>query len=81
MKRATRDQLCTSFSANNPPVLQVQPGESFVMASMTVSPRMKGPTLLLRRWPYSRRWRVQSTSRGLNRAIHSRLKCSMGLCL
>lgn len=31
MKRATRDQLCTSFSANNPPVLRVQPGEPFVM--------------------------------------------------
>lgn len=31
MKRVTRDQLCTSFSADNPPVLRVQPGEPFVM--------------------------------------------------
>lgn len=31
MKRVTKDQLCTSFSALHPPVLRVQPGETFVM--------------------------------------------------
>ena len=31
MQRVTRDQLCTSFSADNPAVLRVQPGETFVM--------------------------------------------------
>lgn len=31
MQRVTRQQLCTSFSAENPPVLTVQPGETFVM--------------------------------------------------
>ncbi len=31
MKRLTKDQLCTSFSALNPPALRVQPGETFVM--------------------------------------------------
>lgn len=31
MNRVTKDQLCTSFSAQNPPVLRVQPGETFVM--------------------------------------------------
>jgi amidase len=30
MKRVTRDQLCTSFSKDNPPALRVQPGEIFV---------------------------------------------------
>lgn len=31
MNRVTHDQLCTSFSALNPPALRVQPGEPFVM--------------------------------------------------
>ena len=31
MKRVTKDQLCTSFSADNEPVLRVGPGETFVM--------------------------------------------------
>ncbi len=31
MQRVTKDQLCTSFSALNPPALRVQPGETFVM--------------------------------------------------
>jgi amidase len=31
MNRVTKDQLCTSFSAQNPPALRVQPGETFVM--------------------------------------------------
>jgi amidase len=31
MNRVTNDQLCTSFSALNPPALRVQPGEPFVM--------------------------------------------------
>jgi amidase len=31
MNRVTNDQLCTSFSAQNPPALRVQPGETFVM--------------------------------------------------
>ena len=31
MKRVTKDQLCTSFSADNQPVLRVEPGETFVM--------------------------------------------------
>ncbi len=31
MKRVTKDQLCTSFSADNEPVLRVEPGETFVM--------------------------------------------------
>ena len=32
MQTATKDQLFTTFSADNPPVLRVQPGETFVMA-------------------------------------------------
>jgi amidase len=31
MNRVTKDQLCTSFSALNPPALRVQPGDTFVM--------------------------------------------------
>lgn len=31
MHHVAKDQLCTSFSALNPPALRVQPGESFVM--------------------------------------------------
>ena len=31
MQTATKDQLCTTFSTDNPPVLRVQPGETFVM--------------------------------------------------
>ena len=31
MQTVTKDQLCTTFSADNPPVLRVQPGETFVM--------------------------------------------------
>ena len=43
MKRVTRDQLCTSFSAKNPPVLQVQPGESFVMETNDRFATYEGP--------------------------------------
>lgn len=31
MQTATKDQLCITFSADNPPALRVQPGETFVM--------------------------------------------------
>ena len=31
MQTATKDQLCTSFSADNAPSLRVQPGETFIM--------------------------------------------------
>ena len=31
MNRVTKDQLCTSFSADTPPALRVQQGETFVM--------------------------------------------------
>ena len=31
MQTATKDQICTTFSADNPPALHVQPGETFVM--------------------------------------------------
>src|SRR5215471_7570555 len=43
MKRATRDQLCTSFSATHPPVLQVQPGEPFVMETNDRFATYEGP--------------------------------------
>ena len=43
MKRATRDQLCTSFSADNPPVLRVQPGETFVMETNDRFATYEGP--------------------------------------
>ena len=43
MKRVTRDQLCTSFSAKNPPVLQVQPGEPFVMETNDRFATYEGP--------------------------------------
>ena len=43
MKRATRDQLCTSFSAKNPPVLRVQPGEPFVMETNDRFTTYEGP--------------------------------------
>src|SRR5919201_1594374 len=44
MKRVTRDQLCTSFSAQNPPVLRVQPGEPFVMETNDRFATYEGPT-------------------------------------
>lgn len=31
MQIVTKDQLCTTFSADNAPALHVQPGETFVM--------------------------------------------------
>ena len=31
MQTATKDQLCTTFDAANPPSLRVQLGETFVM--------------------------------------------------
>ena len=43
MKRVTRDQLCTSFSAQNPPVLRVQPGEPFVMETNDRFATYEGP--------------------------------------
>ena len=43
MKRVTREQLCTSFSADNLPVLQVQPGESFVMETNDRFATYEGP--------------------------------------
>ena len=44
MKRVTRDQLCTSFSATHPPVLRVQPGEPFVMETNDRFATYEGPT-------------------------------------
>src|SRR5262245_44851089 len=43
MKRTTREQLCTSFSAKNPPVLQVQPGEPFIMETNDRFATYEGP--------------------------------------
>ena len=43
MQRATRNQLCTSFSATNPPVLRVQPGEPFVMETNDRFATYEGP--------------------------------------
>jgi amidase len=43
MKRVTRDQLCQSFSADNPPVLHVQPGEIFVMETNDRFATYQGP--------------------------------------
>ena len=43
MQRVTRNQLCTSFSANNPPVLRVQPGETFVMETNDRFATYEGP--------------------------------------
>src|SRR5262249_37813361 len=43
MKRVTRDQLCTSFSATHPPVLRVQPGEPFVMETNDRFATYEGP--------------------------------------
>ena len=44
MKRVTRDQLCTSFSAAHAPVLRVQPGEPFVMETNDRFATYEGPT-------------------------------------
>jgi len=44
MKRVTRDQLCTSFSAAHPPVLRVQPGEPFVMETNDRFATYEGPS-------------------------------------
>src|SRR5262249_59050244 len=44
MKRVTRDQLCTSFSAAHTPVLRVQPGEPFVMETNDRFATYEGPT-------------------------------------
>jgi len=43
MQRVTRNQLCTSFSATNPPVLRVQPGEPFVMETNDRFATYEGP--------------------------------------
>src|SRR2546427_2186434 len=43
MKKVTRDQLCTSFSAAHPPVLRVQPGEPFVMETNDRFATYEGP--------------------------------------
>lgn len=43
MKRVTKDQLCTSFSSDNPPVLRVQPGETFVMETNDRFATYEGP--------------------------------------
>ena len=43
MKRVTRDQLCTSFSPDNPPALRVQPGETFVMETNDRFVTYEGP--------------------------------------
>lgn len=43
MKRVTKDQLCSSFSADNPPVLRVQPGETFVMETNDRFATYEGP--------------------------------------
>src|ERR671922_1125808 len=43
MKRATRDQLCTSLSKDNPPALRVQPGEIFVMETNDRFATNEGP--------------------------------------
>jgi amidase len=43
MKKVTRNQLCTSFSAENPPALRVQPGETFVMETNDRFATYEGP--------------------------------------
>ena len=43
MQRVTRNQLCRSFSADNPPVLRVQPGEEFVMETNDRFATYQGP--------------------------------------
>jgi len=43
MQTATKDQLCTTFSADNPPVLRVQPGETFVMETNDRFVTYEGP--------------------------------------
>ncbi len=43
MQRVTKDQLCTSFSVENVPVLRVQPGESFVMETNDRFATYEGP--------------------------------------
>lgn len=43
MQRVTRNQLCTSFSASNPPVLRVQTGETFVMETNDRFATYEGP--------------------------------------
>lgn len=43
MKRVTREQLCSSFSATHPPVLRVQPGEVFVMETNDRFATYEGP--------------------------------------
>ena len=43
MQRVARNQLCTSFSAANPPVLRVQPGETFVMETNDRFATYEGP--------------------------------------
>jgi len=43
MNRVTNDQLITSFDANNPPALSVQPGETFVMETNDRFATYEGP--------------------------------------
>ena len=44
MQTVTKDQLCTTFSADNPPVLRVQPGETFVMETNDRFATYNGPS-------------------------------------
>ena len=43
MKRVTRDQLCTSYSTENPPALRVELGETFVMETNDRFDTYEGP--------------------------------------
>jgi amidase len=43
MQRVTRNQLCTTFSATNPAVLRVQPGEPFIMETNDRFATYEGP--------------------------------------
>ncbi|PKB82203.1 MAG: hypothetical protein BZY88_04895 [SAR202 cluster bacterium Io17-Chloro-G9] len=43
MQTATKDKLCTTFSADNPPALRVHPGETFVMETNDRFATYNGP--------------------------------------
>ncbi len=43
MQRVTRDQLCTTFSADNPPALRVRAGDTFVMETNDRFATYEGP--------------------------------------
>ena len=75
MERVTRDQLCTTFSADNPPALRVRPGDTFVMETNDRFATYEGPGSSLEAMEILKTMAGPVTSRGPNPGTPSRSKC------